>query len=526
MLSTGKNDHNWRAGDILNLTDMKNLFLLILLSLLVSCSDWLDFEPESNRTTDNFYKTPYQMEQALLGVYNGLLPFAHYYLMLSDVRSDDVWTSTSTSSQHDYVDISTFTDQIYVDETINDAWESYYVIVNRANTFIEKIRTIQMPEGVAEKFEAEARFLRALAYFELVRNFGRVPLVTRTISVEEAMTVPQSEAKDIYESVIIPDLKFAVEVLDDEIYNYKGEPGGIGRATQIAAQALLARVFLTMAGFPLNDTDKLLPAMEMCEAVIQKAEAFGKYFAKTASDWERIWVSDNDNRYHIFEIQYTCAKGMGNTMVFYAVPKVSKEYTHVSMSGYAISASDALVAVYDESDIRKNATLSTTYDGFFTKFFEHMIKRASLGYPDIDKEIVDRTYFPINYPIVRLEDVMLMYAEIEATISGSPSSRSIALVNKIRARAGLPELTAGQSSPENFLMEVDRERRRELAGEGVRWYDIVRHNTWQALLKDKFDNRATAADYSSNLKGGRHLLPIPDYQMKTKKGLYVQNPGW
>lgn len=505
---------------------MKHLYILISLLILTSCSDWLDFEPESNRTTDNFFKTPYQMEQALNGIYNGLLPLAHYYFILSDVRSDDVWTTTSTSSQHDYVDISTFTDQIYVDATINDAWEDYYVIINRANTFLEKISTVQMPDGIAEKFSAEARFLRALAYFELIRNFGRVPVVTKTISVEESMSTPQSEAKDIYENIIIPDLNYAIEVLDDDIYNYKGEKGGVGRATQIAAQGLLARVYLTMAGFPIGDTDKLQSAMEMCEAVIEKAESSGKYFAKTDYDWERIWVSDNDNKYHLFEIQYTCAKDMGNTMVFYAVPKVSKDYTHISMSGYSISASDALLSVYDETDIRKDATISTTYDGFFTKFFEHKIKRATLGFPDIDKEIVNRTYFPINYPILRLEDIMLMYAEIDATINGTPSQKSVEIVNKIRTRAGLKSLTAEQVSTSNFLLEVDNERRRELAGEGIRWYDIVRHNTWQTLLKDKFEKNITTGDYSNNIKEGRHLLPIPDNQIKVKKGLYNQNPGW
>lgn len=505
---------------------MKQLYFFIILLSLTSCSDWLDFEPESNRTTDNFYKTPYQMEQALNGVYNGLLPLAHYYLMLSDVRSDDVWTTTSTSSQHDYVDISTFTDQIYVDATIDDAWKSYYVIINRANTFLEKITTIHMADGVQEKFAGEARFLRALAYFELVRNFGRVPVVTKTITVDEAMSIPQSEAKDVYETAIIPDLEYAIDVLDDEIYNYKGETGGVGRATQTAAQSLLARVYLTMAGFPLNDTDKLIQAKEMCEAVIQKAESSGKYFAKTGSDWERLWISDNDNKYHIFEIQYTCAKGMGNTMVFYATPKVSKDYTHLSMSGYSISAADALVSLYDDNDIRKNATISTTYDGFFTKFFEHKIKRASLGFPDIDNEIVDRTYFPINYPILRFEDIMLMYAEIDATINGFPSQKSIELVNRIRVRAGLEKLTSEQSSSNNFLMEVDNERRRELAGEGIRWYDIVRHNTWQTLLKEKFEKNTSNGNYSGNIKDGRHLLPIPDNQIKTKKGLYNQNPGW
>ena len=115
-----------------------------------------------------------------------------------------------------------------------------------------------------------------------------------------------------------------------------------------------------------------------------------------------------------------------------SVPNVGTDYIGIQMSGNRITCSEALAALYEENkaDVRYEATVDPKKN-YFTKFFEHKIKRKELGYSDIDGQIVDRTYFPINYPLIRLEDVMLMYAEI-----AGPTDEGVRLVNKIRTRAG------------------------------------------------------------------------------------------
>lgn len=507
-----------------------------LCGMFYSCDSWLDVQSPSSRPTQSFFQTPTQAEQALLGIYNALLPIPEDNLLMSDGRSDDVWTEPADDKQRDYVDISVFNPNIYTASTINSTWNDYYKIVARANLFLEKVQNMQFSDSskvdVKTSFMAETRFLRAFAYFDLVRYFGRVPISTKSLTSDEAMNIPQSEAVDVYNDVIIPDLQYAIENMGEQAYTSDGKYAEAGRATKVAAQALLGRVYLTMAGFPLNDESKLPLAEEQLKAVIDYANKTKKFWAKTGDDWKRIWISDNDNKYHIFEVQYVAEKNYGNPVVFMSVPNVGTDYVGIQMSGNRITCETGLEQLYKENknDVRYAATVDPSLK-YFTKFFEHKIKRKELGYGDIDGLIVDRTYFPINYPLIRLEDVMLMYAEIVG-----PTAEGIEQVNKIRTRAGLPELTDAQKTSSTFQQAVEDERRRELAFEGIRWHDIVRHNTYMQDIQAKFKRHAVDAsgniirptymNYVRNVTTGTYLYPIPDVQMKAKEGLYQQNEAY
>lgn len=301
--------------------------------LFSSCSDWLDVTPVDTRTTENFYTTPSQMEQALIGVYNGLLPLSTYALLMSEVRSDNTWCGELSTAQRDYMDISSFNPNISTIATVRDAWNDLFEIVSRANLFLSKVDGVNYTiEGIKEQQIGEARFLRALAYFDLVRYYGRVPLTLVPQTISEAMSTPQSEAVEIYEKVIIPDLEYAVGSLTEEPKDYLGRKSASGRATLTAAKALLGRVYLTMAGFPLYDETKKELARELLEEVIDYADATGKFWAKNASEWQRMWINENDNKYHIFEIQYIVAKDYGNPMVFHSVPRLPSKYVTLEMS--------------------------------------------------------------------------------------------------------------------------------------------------------------------------------------------------
>ena len=514
---------------------MKKLIYIISVALgltTASCNDFLNEEPESARFTNEFYKTVEQCEQGLTGVYNGLLPMAKHYLLLNDVRCDDVWTTAADDQHRDYVDLSVFNPAIYQLAEVNTAWVDLYELVYRANLVLEKMEGVEFSdESIKRSFQAEARFLRAYAYFDLVRYFGRVPLAMRTLSVSEASSLKQSEPMEVYEQCIIPDLQFAIENLLETPLTAKGKTAGAGHATPVAAKALLGRVYLTMAGFPLRDESRKDLAAHILKEVIDYAGT-GRFWAEGREMWPHIWISDNDNKYHIFEIQYIAASNLGNPAVYFQVPSLSTEYGTLRMSGYRITMDEGLKKLFKENsdDIRYKYTYDSKED-FYTKFFEHKIKRAELGYGDIDDQIVDRTYFPINYPLIRLEVVMLMYAEIVG-----PTAEGIAQVNRIRTRAGLQELAGEELTPEGFAKAVDDERRRELAFEGIRWHDIVRHGNWQELVTRKFNNfiydsegnevHAYYKKYLSNIKPGCYLLPIPDVQMKSRPGLYEQNEAY
>ncbi len=526
-----------------------NTAIAILSALLfMACSDFLDVELENAQTTDTFYKTEGQLDQALTGLYHDLLPISKYTLIMSEDRSDNTYEE-SDGAQRDFVSIGRFERNITNLAILSDAWDDYYKLIANANMFLEKIAEIEFSdEDIKTQYIAEAHFLRALAYFDLVRYFGRIPIVTQVVTQEESLMIGQSEAKEVYEQVIIPDLEIACTDLNNAPINYLGKET-IGHATQIAAKALLGRVYLTMAGFPLNDTSKKDLAKNLFKEVIDYADETGKYWAKTADEWQRIWISDNDNKYHIFEIQYqNGGTGLGNPMVFESCPTLYSAYTTVRIFGNKLYCERSLSEEFQkknavgEMDIRCVATIDTTkfvntdgetpiqYTGedFYIKFLEHKMKRAALGYSDIDNSIVDYNDWPINFPLIRLEDVMLMYAEIVG-----PTAEGLEMVNRIRTRAGMDPIPT--CSNEEFQEYVERERRLELAFEGIRWHDLVRHNNLQAI-RDMFVRYATDEEtgtvnedilfYAQNVKDEMYIYPIPENQMRVKDGLYEQNEAY
>lgn len=510
---------------------------IILLSVTMwftatSCEDWLADDEGTIRTTEGYYDSPANAQYALNGIYGGLLNLAYYKWYMSDCRSDDVFCTPDDDSTYDSRDISSFNPNLYTIDTLNDCWEDMYALISSANLFLENVPDIEFDVDtttttvdVKSTFLAEARFLRALAYFELVRYFGHIPISTQSLTAAEAMTVPQSDEKEVYDRVIVPDLRYAVEHMQTSAYDYDGDEASVGRATLPAAKALLGRVYLTMAGYPLYETQHADSAAILLKEVIDYAEENSLYWAKTGSDWPHIWISDNDNKYHIFEIQYINQKNYGNTMVYWISSVRNSEYGNFYLSGGNNYPTTELKSLYSSSDVRYAATIDSSSKNWFTKFYEHAVKRVELGYSDIKDDISDRTCFPINYPLIRLEDVMLMYAEIVG-----PTVAATDLVNKIRTRAGLSSLAYGLDSS-TFLTCVDEERRRELAGEGIRWHDIVRRNTFVDLIQKMFTQRAqensTNYDtYINYVTQSAYIYPIPYTQMKACEGLYTQNEGY
>lgn len=514
--------------------------------LFTACSDYLDVDPTNALMTGTFYKTESQVNFALNGLYGSLKPVAKYQFCLSEMRSDNVWITADTK-QNDYVDIALFNaNGLLTDATIRTAWADYYTIVASANTLLEKIDDVTFKnEGTKTQYKAEARFIRALAYFDLVRFFGNIPLAEHVLSTDEAFRLPQSTAKDIYEQLIVPDLQYAVENLAETALDYQGTAHP-ERVTNVAAKALLGKVYLTMAGFPLNQTDKKASATELFREVIDYADANGKYWANDMDEWENMWIHENDNKYFIFEIQYIAEKDEGNPMVTLSVKAnpgndwcsynlITGTYIYIEkglQNHYIERGEDNTYLdkrIYGTMNTRTgtgedNESYTPTGNTFFVKFFENRFKRVDLGYSDMDAQIIDRTYWPQNYPIIRLEDIMLLYAECVG-----PTSEGYDMINKIRNRAGLSSLSG--LSDDDFLKAVDNERRYELAEEGQRWHDLVRHNTYVETIKSMFDKDDTTAGGTyralmNRVTADMYLYPIPQSQIEVRAGLYKQNPGY
>lgn len=522
---------------------------VVLTATLTSCSDYLEVEPANKQSTGNFYKTEAQIDQALTGLYGTLKPISTYLMAMSEMRSDNIWILTD-NKQNDYADIATFNgDGLLTDNIVKNCWSDYFKIVVAANVFLEKTEKLEFSKDeVKVQYQAEARFLRALAYFDLVRFFGRVPAPTRVLSTEEAFLLKQSEPKDIYEQIIVPDMEYAVAKLADTAFDYLGQSHQ-ERITKTAAKGFLGKVYLTMAGFPLQQTDKKALAQQLFKEVIDHATTENKYWASTIDEWNKMWLHENDNKYFIFEIQYICDADQGNPMVPISVPSnPGAEWCNNSISlitGTHLYVERGLQRHYIEApantsnyyDKRTWGTINTveTTDGdgnvttsegntFLVKFFENKKKRATLGVSDMDAEILNRTYWPQNYPLLRLEDVMLLYAECVGT-----TPEGYQMVNKIRQRAGLSALSA--LSEDDFQKAVANERRYELCEEGQRWFDLVRQNKYVETLQKMFNDDddtavGTYKNYANRVTADSYLYPIPLSQMEVREGLYEQNKGY
>lgn len=514
---------------------------------LTACDDFLTVTPKNTQTTDNFYQTEAQIDQALTGLYGTMKPIPKYLFTMSEIRSDNTWVLTD-SKQNDYADIATFNaNGLLTASLVSGCWSDYYKIVSAANTLLDKMDELSFAdEKVKTQYTAEARCIRALAYFDLVRFFGRVPAPTHILTTNESFELGQSEAADVYNDVIIPDLKYAVEHLSDQASDYQGKAHS-ERLTQVAAKGFLGKVYLTMAGFPLNDTEKKPLAQQLFKEVIDYGNANGKYWMADMDTWNQCWLHENDNKYALFEIQYIAESGQGNPMVPLTVPSNPgtdwcgnnlMTGTHVYIERGLQRHFIAKNADGKYLDQRADGTLNlketinedgsiTTSEGntFYVKYFESKVKRAKWGVADMDASIVDRTYWPQNFQLLRIEDIMLLYAEC---VGNTAEGRE--MVNKIRQRAGLDAMDAGLSEAD-FQKAVLQERRYELAEEGVRWFDLVRRNEFVATIKQMFADddetvNGTYRQYATRVNENMYLYPIPQSQIEVRKGLYTQNKGY
>ena len=224
----------------------KNLTSAIVVILLVatSCSkSFIERPPVATVTTDAVYKTDKDFSDALIGAYRGLQVVYANMWQFGDLRGDDAWINISNQPSSTAVDLFSINSS---DALLNNTWANYYIVISRANNILAKIETAD-PNVVKNKdrYIGEAKFLRGLAYFDLVRIFGDLQLITTVPTVAEVKNTPRTPAAKIYSDLIIPDLTDAVAKLP---VSYTGTE--VGRATKGAATAILGRAYLTTKDFP------------------------------------------------------------------------------------------------------------------------------------------------------------------------------------------------------------------------------------------------------------------------------------
>lgn len=459
---------------------MKTIKYLILAGALVTatgCQDFLEEEPRSLVPTEAFYNTVPEATKALVGTYSYLSTMYNGIGigLVSDMAADVFMESIAGGGGSTANFFNNF--RINPDNDIlATQFRNHYTLINSANTLIFNLQTRDLKDEVKENILAgEAKFLRALAYFNLVRIFGNVPLRTEPATSTEGLYIGRSPEAQVY-AQIIADLTDAGKVL-----NEKSEAPG--RANKLAANALLAKVYLSQ-----KDYTKALAALQ---PVLGKRSLFPDF-----ADNFKV-ANENNTVESIFEVQYGLRPTNSNIIEFVTVPGTPG----VKGNTYAIyMAEEDQINSYATGDTRKDKTFwnksgSKNFGGFFLRKYNDALSQGA--------QTADAGQ--INYPILRYADVLLMQAEALNGQNNGPTLEAYEAVNKVRRRAfGLPinvvsaqDLMPGLSK-EAFLEAVLEERRREFAGEGQRWFDLKRNGK----LFEKLGSKGF-------VQGKHEVWPIP-----------------
>ncbi|CAM3927067.1 Starch-binding associating with outer membrane [Pedobacter westerhofensis] len=490
------------------------LLLLPLLILLGSCEKQLDQTPVSSVTTENFYTNNNDFLQAVNGAYSQLSAYPSQALWLGEMRSDNI--NATSDGNRDWDGINNFSPNITTVGFITNAWKNNFNGIFNVNSVLQALETKGSVIGSAAlvtRYTAECRFLRAFYYFQLVRFYGKVPLISTPKTATEVNTIPRSPVADIY-ALIESDLTYAAANLPA---SFTGTD--LGRATSYAAKGILGLVYLTKSGPTYGVEGPGLNSNEYSKASALFDEIITGSPYSFGSSYSSIFSYTNENNSEVvFDVQFASSLN-GASFPSHLVPVaywVSLGISNTFGNGYGTSTFPVTTSLKNSyttntvsgTDLRYPFNVATTYTA------SPFIKK----YIDVTKKGTAGTDWPINFIVLRYTDVLMMKAE--CILHGAAGSQADvdAIVNKVRTRAGVGSLS------NVTLATLMAERQREFLGEGLRWNDLVREglavtqmNTWRT---------ADAITKINEIVPNYVIYPVPAAELQTTAGLYIQNPGY
>ena len=484
-----------------NFNTYKVIVGLAFLSLsLYSCEADLDTESEDKITELDLLNDPANAVQLVNGVYNKNLAYGMYgfsWIGITSITSDDADKGSSagdSGADKNLLDGLTFGAS---SPSFTDVWQARYQGIGRANKALFYLEQLTLDPNLKTRLIGEVKFLRALWYFDLVRCFGGVPIVTTEVDINDIeqvnaivytrKTVPETYAQieaDLLDAIARLPLKSQYASTD------------IGRATKGAAQALLAKAYLYEEKW------------QKCYDLTGEVMSSGQY--SLMPDYADVWREVGENGTEsIFEVQATLQNGL-------------QDYTNVQGPrgtpdlGWGFNTpSLSLTGSYQADDLRREATIlfvpSVLWDGFVAPTTLANPRYNYKAYQSSLKEDWDgnKSVTAKNLRILKYSDILLIRAEAASRLGNS--AEAVTQINAIRTRAGLGEVTSVT------LQSIWNERRWEMAMEHDRWFDLVR--TGQAKT-------AMAANGKTFVVGTMEVFPIPQEQITASGGVLTQNFGY
>ncbi|UKT62780.1 RagB/SusD family nutrient uptake outer membrane protein [Pedobacter mucosus] len=515
--------------------NIKSIAILLLLGGAImsnsGCKKFLEEKDPTNLSPQSFYTLPEHAEAGIAAVYseirfigNGAGIFSNNWQML-DAPSGIQITETAQNS-----DLNNLYSLIYDGSNlhINQTWNGWYKVIAQANLVLDKVPGINPMDAAQKKrILGEASFLRAWSYFYLVRLWGDVPLILQPISgPNDPNFSPSRTPQEQVYNQIVSDLTSA-------------EAAGLpfmdasGRVSTAAIKSELAKVYLTMAGQPLNKgvayyklaADK---AKEVVDYSTSNPTTLGLFPTYAA-----LHDAKNDNKVeHIFGIQYNDAAGAGNPLQSIYLPLHQPLVSKIDGIGTSIPTPE-FFASYQTGDLRAKNREGFFFTDYYTNgsslplvnrgkpyIFKHfdLIANGTLGTEGTSRS-------DLNIPQIRYADILLVYAEAQNRADGAPNAAAYAAVNAIRTRAQLPALSGLAQT--QFEVAVWRERWHELCYEGITWFDMLRLRKAYNESTNNFDEFVGHVNKSVNqaLQTKNLLFPIPTPEIKNNPKL-TQNTGY
>ena len=455
-------------------------------TLAVSCDDFLEKNPISSASEAGYYVTSDQLLTALPACYStlyntyGAEGLMYYF---GEIWSDETHTDNTAGQVGDTEAFDTHQGMNTSNSVVENYWEIYYQAIYRMNNIIKNAEG----NDALNSLVGEVRFLRALYYFDMVRMWGDIPLVTTPVSGSEAYGIARSNVTDVY-AQIIDDLNYAVSNLPD-----KSKERVAGAATSDAANALLGKVYLTI-GQKDNAKNALL-----------KVYNSGRF--KLLDDYANLWdLSYKNSSESIFEVQYKGGIGNPYSMYWALFSPIDNRVVTAWGGGYN-QPEDELYDAYTTDgvvDSRRDKSIQvgyTTADGKFvpTKF--------TIKWRDDNAEVTGlREASDNNFMILRYADVLLMLSE---------ATGDVQYMNQVQDRAGAPRTTT--YSVEALM----HERQLEFAFEYHRMFDLLRLGKAVSVLSSC--KKLGTLTFNSD---SQFLLPIPQKVIDQNPNVITQNSAY
>ncbi|MDF3078981.1 MAG: RagB/SusD family nutrient uptake outer membrane protein [Sphingobacteriaceae bacterium] len=510
---------------------LKYIFLgLLLVSSQWGCKKFLEENAYSFKTPSNLMQTPEAAQAYLVGVYDRLAStsptfdasFRRGMLIVANFGTDDFAPKGVSNGI-----VSDYANYTY---TANDAklpliWDNFYAGINQADDIIENIGASPLPAETVTRITAEAKFLRALFYFYLVRMHGGVPLVLKPTTDLSNLNTPRATIQAVYEQ-ILKDLNEATPALPEVSGTVPG------RGTRGAALALLTKVYLTMASYAKYKTVSGYEWVNVNES-FTKAVSTGKLVLaitdySLVSNYGSIFDSETENGPEtIFSVQM---EGRST---------VSDEGSFLTNLFGPTNIGDINVSRGGQNNARPTRNLVNRYDATDTRKARNIQQLGYNGCTPVVQTVFycgkfmkpcgyDGQHFsdPNNFPLLRLADVMLEIAEAEAELNnGAATPFALQMVNTLRAKRY--STTPPVPPATNFLNFIFDERSRELCYEGQRWFDLARTGRLIAAVKATVLTAATFTG-AANIKPMHYLFPIPQTEIDNNSAIEPsdQNPGY